>query len=88
LGTGRKSAEKHDDLYTWLDEFSLIKRATPSSWRMREGKIIKSEVVLKVLDKMTGARLKSAVIRTCAAVGLDWRMELELKAPCLYPWPG
>jgi hypothetical protein len=29
---------------------------------------------------MTGARLKSAVIRTCAAVGLDGKMELELKA--------
>jgi hypothetical protein len=55
-------------------------RARTSSWRMREGKIIKLEVVLKVLDKMTGARLKSAFIRTCAAVGLDWRMELELKA--------
>jgi hypothetical protein len=29
---------------------------------------------------MTGARLKSAVIRTCAAVGLDGKMELELQA--------
>jgi hypothetical protein len=40
----------------------------------------KEKEILNILDMMTGARLKSAVIRMCAAVGLDGRMELELQA--------
>ncbi len=45
-----------------------------------DGETIKAEKILNILDMMTGAWLKSAVIRTCAAVGLDSKMELELQA--------
>jgi hypothetical protein len=63
----------------WLDVYGLIKsnelKLETASWEL-----IKAEKILNILDMMTGARLKSAVIRTCAAVGLDGKMELELQA--------
>ncbi len=66
--TGRKSAEKHDDLYVAGRIYSLIK-SNDFKLENAEGKIIKSEVVLKFPDKMTGAT--ETVIRTCARRS-DW----------------
>ena len=63
----------------WLDVYGLIK-SNELKLETASGELIKAEKVLNILDMMTGARLKSAVIRTCAAVGLDGKMELELQA--------
>ena len=63
----------------WLDVYGLIK-SNELKLETAGGELIKAEKVLNILDMMTGARLKSAVIRTCAAVGLDGKMELELQA--------
>ncbi len=63
----------------WLDVYGLIK-SNELKLETASGELIKAEKVLNILDTMTGARLKSAVIRTCAAVGLDGKMELELQA--------
>jgi hypothetical protein len=63
----------------WLDVYGLIK-SNELKLETAGGKLIKAEKVLSILDMMTGARLKSAVIRTCTAVGLDGKMELELQA--------
>jgi len=63
----------------WMDVYNMIK-SNDLKLEGSDGKPVKTEVVLTILDNMTGARLKSAVIRMCAAVGLDEKMELELQA--------
>jgi hypothetical protein len=62
-----------------MDVYNMIK-SNDLKLEGSDGKPVKAEVVLTILDNMTGARLKSAVIRMCAAVGLDEKMELELQA--------
>jgi hypothetical protein len=63
----------------WLDVYNMIK-SNELKLETASGELIKAEKILNILDMMTGARWKSAVIRTCAAAGLDGKMELELQA--------
>jgi hypothetical protein len=58
---------------TWLDVYGLIK-SNKLKLETASGETIKVEKVINILDMMTGTRLKSAVIRTCADVGLDGKM--------------
>jgi hypothetical protein len=67
----------------WMDVYNMIK-SNDLKLEGTDGKPIKAEVVFKFQDQMTGARLKSAVIRMCAAVGLDEKMELEMQALPLF----
>jgi hypothetical protein len=65
----------------WLDFYDLVKSNEVQIFTLRNNKekAIKTADVINTLDHMTGTRFKSAVIRFCAAVGLDGRMELELQ---------
>ncbi len=76
-----RDANLHRNMTTseWLDMYGLIK-SNELKLETAGGELIKAEKVLSILDMMTGARLKSAVIRTCTTVGLDGKMELELQA--------
>jgi hypothetical protein len=64
---------------TWLDVYGLIK-SNELKLETASGETIKVEKVINILNMMTGTRLKSAVIRTCADVALDGKMELKLQA--------
>jgi hypothetical protein len=76
-----RDANLRRDMMTsaWLDAYGMIK-SNELKLKSANGETIKPELVIKILDMMTGARLKSVVIRTCAVVVLDGKMELELQA--------
>jgi hypothetical protein len=65
----------------WLDLYDLIK-SNELKLESGKGETIKPELVIKILNMMTGARLKYEVIRTCTAARWSSRCR-----PCLCPWP-
>jgi hypothetical protein len=63
----------------WWDVYSLIKENNAGVVD-ETGAEVPAEVVLKALDKLPDGRQKSAIVRVCAAVAEDLRMELVMQS--------
>jgi len=65
----------------WLDFYDLVKSNEMQIFTVNGGKEknVKADVLIKILDGVSDTRFKSAVLRFCAAVGLDFKMEMELQ---------